>query len=46
MSSSNTAITVRGEQAGKPINYSDPDLVNSTDCLGVDNYRDNDKENV
>ena len=46
MSSSNITITVRGKQAGKPINYSDPALVNSTDCLGVDNYKDNDKDNV
>ena len=46
MSSSNITITVRGEQAVKPINYSNPALGNSTDCSGVDNYKDNDRENV
>ena len=46
MSSSNITIAVRGEQAGTPINYSDPALGNSTDCSGVDNYKDNDKDNV
>ena len=46
MSSSNITITVRGEQAGKPINYSDPALGNSTDCSDVDIYKDNDKDNV
>ena len=37
---------MRGEQAGKPKNYSNPVLGNLTDCLGVDNYKDNDKDNV
>ena len=37
---------MRGEQAGKPINYSNPALGNSTDCLDVDNYRDNNKDNI
>ena len=46
MSSSNITITVEGEQAGKPINYSDPAWGNSTDCSGVDNYKDKDKDNV
>ena len=46
ISSTNDIITVRGEQAGKPINYSDPALGNSTDCSSVDNYKDNDKDNV
>ena len=46
MSSSNITITVKGEQAGKPINYSDPALGNSTDCSGVDNYKCNDKDKV
>ena len=46
MSSSNITITVRGEQAGQRINYSDPALGNSTDCSGVHNYKDNDKDKV
>ena len=37
---------MRGEQAGKLINYSDPTLVNSTDCLGVDNYWNNNTDNI
>ena len=37
---------MRGEQAGKPRNYSDPALVISTYCSGVDNYKENDKDNV
>ena len=46
MSSSNITIAVRGEKAGKKINYSDPALGNSTDCSSVDIYKDNDKDNV
>ena len=46
MSSTNDIITVRGEQAGKPINNSDPALGNPTDCSSVDNYKENDKYNV
>ena len=46
MSSSNITITVRVEQVGKPINYSNPALVISTDCLVVDNYKDNNKDNI
>ena len=46
MGSSNITIAVRGGQAIKPINYSDPALGNSTDCSGVDNYNDNNKDNV
>ena len=46
LTSSNITITVRGEQAGKRINYSDPALGNSTDCLVVDNYKYNDKDNI
>ena len=46
MSSSNINTAVRGEQARKPIDYSDPALGNSTDCLGVDNYKDNNKDTV
>ena len=46
MSSSNITITVTGEHAKKPINYRDPALGNSTDCLGVHNYKYNDKDNV
>ena len=46
MSYSNITITVRREQAGKPINYSNPALGNSTDCSGVENYKDNDKDNI
>ena len=38
--------TVRGEQDRKRINYSYPALVNLSDCLDVDNYQENDKENV
>ena len=30
----------------KPINYSNPTLGISTDFMGVDNYQDNDKDNV
>ena len=37
---------MRGEQAGKPINYSNPDVGTSTDCSGVDNYKYNNKDNV
>ena len=37
---------MRGEQSGKPINYSDPALGNSTNSSGVDNYKHNDKDNV
>ena len=44
MSSSKITITVRGEQSGKPMNYSDPALGNSIDCSGVDNYKDNNKD--
>ena len=46
MSSSNITITVRGEQAVKPIKYSNPSLSNITDCLVMDNYKDNDNENI
>ena len=46
MSSSKITIAVREEHARNPISYSDPALVNSTDCLGVDNYKDKDKVNV
>ena len=46
MSSTNDIITVRREQSGKPINYSDPAWGNSTDCSSVDNYKDYDKDNV
>ena len=46
MSSTNNTITVRGEQDRKPINYSDPALGNSTDFSSVDNYKENDKDNV
>ena len=46
MSSTNYIITVKGEQAGKPINNIDPALGNPTDCSSVDNYKDNDKYNV
>ena len=46
MSSSNINITVRVEQAGKPINYSDPALGSSTDRSGVDNYKENNKDNL
>ena len=37
---------MRRKQARKPINYSNPALVNSTDCLVEDNYMDNNKDNV
>ena len=46
MSSSNITITVRGEKAVQPINYSNPALGNSTDCMGVDKYKCNDKGDV
>ena len=46
MSSSNITITVRGEQAVKAINYSDPALGNSVDFSDVEYYKVNDKINV
>ena len=46
MSSSNITITVRGEQAVKEINYSDPALGNSVDCSDVDYYKEHDKINI
>ena len=46
MSSSKITIAVRGEHAGNPINYSDPAMGNSTDCSGVDIYKDKDKDKV
>ena len=46
MSSSTITITVRGWQAGKPINYSDHALRISSDCSSVDKYKVNDKDNV
>ena len=46
MSSSKITKRVREEQAVKPINYSDPALVNITEYSGEDNYKENDKDKV
>ena len=36
---------MRVDQGGKPINYSDHVWGSSTDCLGVDTYKDNNNDN-